>query len=88
MIKVKLLPTMSVYAGPRGVFRAGDVLELPDNEARGLIDSGYAVDITPVVVTPPPNYFPPEPVLKVFPETADLPDVEQAVKPRRGKKAA
>ena len=79
MIKVKLLPTMSVYAEPRGVFKSGDILELPDNEARRLIDSGYAVDITAVVVTLPPIYF--------IPETADLPKGERAVKPRRGKKA-
>ena len=48
-----------------------------------LVQGRYAVDITPVNVTPAPAYVPPAPVAVEMIETADLPEVEKAVKPRR-----
>lgn len=84
-MKIKM---KQLAAGPFGVLQADQVYDLPDEQARPLVAGGYALDLTPVVSTPNVAYIPAEPVLRVFPETADLPEVEQAVKPRRGKKAA
>ena len=83
-MKIKLL---AQYAGPRGVFNPGDVLDLPDVEAQALVQGRYAVDVTPVVVTPALVYVPPAPVAVETIETADLPDAaEKAVPKRRPKK--
>ena len=38
-MKVKLITT---YAGPRGTWMAGCTIDLPDKEAKGLVDGGYA----------------------------------------------
>jgi len=39
MVEVKL---KTIYAGPRGNCGPGCVIELPDDEAKGLVDGGYA----------------------------------------------
>ena len=38
-------------AGPQGVWRAGDIVDVPENDARALIDAGWAEAETEAVET-------------------------------------
>ena len=38
-------------AGPQGVWRAGDIVDVPDGDARALIDAGWAEAETEAVET-------------------------------------
>lgn len=82
-MKIKL---KAPYVGPRGVFAPGAVLDLPEVEATALVSGGYASH----VAEPPAAPVPAAPVAVETPvvvETADLPEPEQSVAPRRGKRA-
>ena len=37
----------ATYAGPRGTAGPGSKMELPDDEAKALIDGGYAEEVKP-----------------------------------------
>ena len=78
-MRVKLLSTM---AGPDGVNHPGDIVDLPEEEARQLIDNGQADDASGI----------PEPVVERavdIPaeerETADKPPHRAGRRPRRDK---
>lgn len=69
-MRVKL---RTMYSGPRGNCGAGCVIDLPDNEAQGLIDGGYAEaeiaeavePLAPDIVDPAiPGFEPPAPVVE------------------------
>lgn len=77
-MKVKL---NYVYAGPRGVFKAGQIVDLPDAEARGLIEGRYADVI--IVDKPLPAEI--EPVVV---ETTELPSEPENTAIRTGKPKA
>lgn len=42
-------------AGPQGVWRAGDIVDVPDGDARALIDAGWAEAETEAVETATPQ---------------------------------
>lgn len=63
MIRMKTL-----YAGPSGVFSAGQVADLPRAEEKALIDGGYA---EPIAADAPPTKG------KRKPETAANPGAQQ-----------
>lgn len=65
-MRVRLL---SVYAGPRGVFHPKDFLDVPEAEARALIDGGYAIAVEQAVADPAPE------------AAVESPEVEAAVEP-------
>jgi len=83
-MKIKL---RTHYAGPCGNHAPGTVVDLPDAEARGLVDCGYAVTFGEIghVVNPPP---PVETTRGIVQEIADEPDQPEPerVKAKRKKK--
>ena len=47
-------------AGPQGVWRAGDIVDVPDGDARALIDAGWAEAETEAVETATPQSATPQ----------------------------
>ena len=47
-------------AGPQGVWRAGDIVDVPENDARALIDAGWAEAETEAVETATPQSATPQ----------------------------
>jgi len=45
---LKKIRMRSLYASPRGVCQPGQVIELPVDEAKALVDGGYAEDVKAV----------------------------------------
>ncbi len=72
-MKVKMI---SIYAGPRGTWMAGCTIDLPDKEAKGLVDGGYAENVATVA---------PSPAREVDVETATVKVPEKAVTRGKGK---
>lgn len=76
-MKVKLITT---YAGPLGTWMAGAIVDLPDEEAKGLVDGGYATRVE----VPASTKVEPAPDTEV--ETAVVEAPEKAVTRGKGKR--
>lgn len=75
-MKIKLRTT---YAGPAGTHASGSIVDMPDDEAKGLIDGGYAAQVGDAPEAPPAPSAEPEPEPEV--ETAAVEVVETAEGP-------
>ncbi len=73
-MKVKLITT---YAGPKGAFAAGSVIDVSDAEARALVDGRYAELLKTDVM---------EPTQEPDIETASFEQPEKAVTRGKGKR--
>ena len=69
------------YAGPRGVFAPGAVIDVPEAEANALIGGGYAVAVQEAAPAPVAVLVP------VAVETAEAPAAETAEAPRPQRKS-
>ena len=41
---MKKIEMKTIYAGPKGNFKAGEVVDMDDKEAKELIEGGYAIE--------------------------------------------
>lgn len=78
-MRVRLI---AIYAGPRGAFAPGTVLDLPDAEAAALVRGGYAALVVEEEVEAPPRRESEESPV----ELAVLPDPEETAVTRPGRR--
>jgi hypothetical protein len=80
-MKVKLISTM---ASAKGTAQAGQIVDLPDDEAVGLIKAGYAV-VEKSVALETAELVPDETAALPVQETAAQKTAEKPAKPKKAK---